>query len=276
MFAQSWLPNVEYVTSYHYAPGITPPPAPTLPSKFANDPHGYIMELNHGRLPYLESRNGKLLQLREALPVIYECGPWTGCPLGAQCPQAATQRGIRYRLEIFKTDDGRGWGVRSLDMIPQFAFICDYYGDVYTASHFDEIVHKGGHGGAYSMDMAVRPDRDWDGNLTDERRTADSTEFVICGLHKRNVAAFMNHSCSPNCFVQPVLSEHHDVRMPKISIFASEDIAPFTQLTWDYGEDYASLNFEDGCKCGSEECITIKTVAAPSSNSPGHACCDAH
>ena len=254
------MPSVEYVTSYHYASGVTAPPVPTLPSNFAEDPHGYIMQLNHGRLPYVESRNGKLLQLREALPVLYECGPWTGCSLGKNCPQAVTQRGIRYRLEIFKTNDGRGWGVRSLDMIPQYAFICDYYGDVYSAKDFDEIVQKGGHDGAYSMDMAIRPDIDWEGNETNESNTADNAEYVVCGLHRRNVAAFMNHSCAPNCFVQPVLCDHHDARMPKISIFASEDIAPFTQLTWDYGEDYAMLKFDDGCKCGAEQCISKKAA----------------
>jgi euchromatic histone-lysine N-methyltransferase len=54
---------------------------------------------------------------------------------------------------------------------------------------------------------------------------------VICGLRNRNVAAFLNHSCNPNCFVQPVLVDHHDARMPKVSIFAQEDIAPFTELT---------------------------------------------
>ena len=263
-----WKPTVEYVTEYKYTAGIVPPPQPVLPQEFAGgtDPHAYIAQLNHGRLPYLESRNGKLVQLREALPVVYECGPWTGCPLGRNCPQATTQQGIRYRLEIFKTNDGRGWGVRSLDMIPQFAFVCNYYGDVYKADAFDSFCEEHGHDGAYSMDMAVRPDRDWEGNTTENNRTADDTEYVVCGLYRRNIAAFFNHSCAPNCFVQPVLSDHHDVKMPKIAIFASEDIAPFTQLTWDYGEDYASYKFDDGCKCGAEDCIAVRSAEGGASS----------
>jgi len=257
---QRWQPIVEYITEYKYTAGIVPPPAPVLPLQFINDPHAYIAALNHGRLPYLESRNGKLVQLREALPVVYECGPWTGCSLGNKCPQALTQQGILYRLEIFKTNDGRGWGVRSLDMIPQFAFICDYYGEIYTAEFFNRLCQEEGYNGDYSMDMAVRPDRDWDGNTTEDRRTAENTEYVVCGLKKRNIAAFLNHSCSPNCFAQPVLAEHHDPQMPKISVFASEDIAPFTQLTWDYGEDYASYKFDDGCKCGAADCIALRSA----------------
>jgi len=256
---QRWHPTVEYVTEYKYTQGIVPPPAPVLPLQFRNDPHAYITTLNHGRLPYLESRNGKLVQLREALPVVYECGPWTGCLLGTKCPQAVTQQGILYRLEIFKTTDGRGWGVRSLDMIPQFAFICDYYGEIYQADFFKRLCQEEHHNGDYSMDMAVRPDRDWDGNTTEDRSTAENTEYVVCGLKKRNIAAFLNHSCAPNCFAQPVLAEHHDSKMPKISVFASEDIAPFTQLTWDYGEDYASCKFDAGCKCGAVDCISLRT-----------------
>jgi [histone H3]-lysine9 N-trimethyltransferase EHMT len=257
---QKWKPTVEYVTEYKYTAGVVPPSAPVLPRQFSQNPHGYIAELNHGRLPYLESRNGKLIQLREALPVVYECGPWTGCPLGKNCPQAVTQQGINYRLEIFKTSDGRGWGVRSLDMIPQFAFICDYYGEIYKADAFNRLCQEEGYNGDYSMDMAVRPDRDWEGNTTEDRRTADNTEYVVCGLKKRNVAAFLNHSCAPNCFAQPVLDVHHNTKMPKISVFASEDIAPFTQLTWDYGEDYASFKFDDGCKCGAADCIAVRST----------------
>jgi hypothetical protein len=255
---QKWKPTVEYVTQYVYAPGIVPPAAPVLPRQFKNNPHAYIAQLNHGRLPYMEAKKGKLIQLREALPVVYECGPWAGCPFGQKCFQAATQQGLPYRLEIFKTSDGRGWGVRSLDMIPQFAFVCNYFGDVYKADDFDRLCEETVHDGAYSMDMAVRPDRDWDGNTTEDRRTADTAEYVICGLKKRNIAAFFNHSCAPNCFVQPVLDVHHDTKMPKISIFAAEDIPPFTQLTWDYGEDYATHKFDDGCKCGAEDCIAVR------------------
>ena len=70
-----------------------------------------------GHLPYALVKQGRGAkggrpQLRRyALPVVYECGPWTGCPLGTECPQAATQRGITYRLEVFRTRE-IGWGLR--------------------------------------------------------------------------------------------------------------------------------------------------------------------
>ena len=74
------------------------------------------------------------------------------------------------------------------------------------------------------------------------------------------MAAFINHSCAPNCFVQSVLSGHHDADRPRIAVFAADHIPPFTQLTWDYGNEYAS-SFQGGCKCGAAACISL--LSAP-------------
>lgn len=43
---------------------------------------------------------------------IYECGP--NCRCGDQCPNRVVQKGRRIPLEIFRTRDGRGWGMSSL------------------------------------------------------------------------------------------------------------------------------------------------------------------
>jgi hypothetical protein len=39
---------------------------------------------------------------RDVLSVIVECGDWTGCA-DAACLQRVAQRGLQYRLEVFKT-----------------------------------------------------------------------------------------------------------------------------------------------------------------------------
>lgn len=41
-------------------------------------------------------------------------------------------RGLQLPLEVFKTADGRGWGVRCSCDIPIGAFICDYVGRLMT------------------------------------------------------------------------------------------------------------------------------------------------
>ena len=236
-------PPGTYITSYRFDQGIPPrPPPPSLPPQFANDPHRYLATLNkNGALPYTDEGT-----IAGAVPVLYECGPWCACPHGRTCPQAVSQRGLRTRLEVFKTRD-RGWGVRTLEHIPKCSFICEYIGDVYEASTYDRLCYEKDHDDSYSMNMGPRGDDADEGDV----------QYVVCGLWHRNVAAFFNHSCAPNCFVQPILVEHHDLAMPRISLFSATDIGPYTELTYDYGDTYMR-SLAEGCKCGTSECIFVQ------------------
>ena len=56
-------------------------------------------------------------------------------------------------------------------------------------------------------------------------------KYVLDAKHEGNAARFINHSCDPNLYVQPVLSSHHDHTLPKVCMFASQNIAPLTELT---------------------------------------------
>lgn len=224
-----------------------------LPREYASNPHAYLKKLNHGQLPYNSSG-----QLFGARPVIYECGPWASCSHGKDCPQAVSQRGIRFRLELFKTSNGCGWGVRSWDMIPQHSFICLYVAQIYDAEEHERLVATVEEQDAeYTFDLVTRPDVNWDGSEIPEgqRDQERRVHFVACGQRKRNIGAWFNHSCAPNCFVQPLLDCHHDERCPKIGIFSMDNIPPMTELTIDYGEEYAK-GFQGGCKCGVAECIS--------------------
>ncbi|XP_063135989.1 histone-lysine N-methyltransferase SUV39H1 isoform X1 [Rattus norvegicus] len=59
---------------------------------------------------------------------IYECN--SRCCCGYDCPNRVVQKGIRYNLCIFRTDDGRGWGVRTLEKIRKNSFVMEYVGEV--------------------------------------------------------------------------------------------------------------------------------------------------
>uniref|UniRef100_A0A8D0T9X2 [histone H3]-lysine(9) N-trimethyltransferase n=1 Tax=Sus scrofa TaxID=9823 RepID=A0A8D0T9X2_PIG len=67
------------------------------------------------------------VRLRAGLP-IYECN--SRCRCGYDCPNRVVQKGIRYDLCIFRTDDGRGWGVRTLEKIRKNSFVMEYVGEV--------------------------------------------------------------------------------------------------------------------------------------------------
>ncbi|XP_055804982.1 histone-lysine N-methyltransferase, H3 lysine-9 specific SUVH4 isoform X2 [Solanum dulcamara] len=79
-------------------------------------------KLNGSEFPYVHKDGGRLI---EPKAVVFECGPNCGC--GPACVNRTSQKGLRYRLEVFRTPN-KGWGVRSWDYIPSGATICEYTG----------------------------------------------------------------------------------------------------------------------------------------------------
>ncbi|XP_047432363.1 histone-lysine N-methyltransferase SETDB2 [Mugil cephalus] len=68
-------------------------------------------------------------RLQEAGPAgLVECGPWCDCDR-SRCQNRLVQRGIRIRLQVFRTED-RGWGVRCRDDVDRGTFVCIYAGVV--------------------------------------------------------------------------------------------------------------------------------------------------
>nr|GEZ43040.1 zinc finger, CCHC-type [Tanacetum cinerariifolium]GEZ44470.1 zinc finger, CCHC-type [Tanacetum cinerariifolium] len=72
----------------------------------------------------------------------------------------------------------------------------------------------------------------------DEKESIPSeSDFCIEAGSVGNVARFINHSYDPNLFVQCVVSSHHDLRLARIILVASDNIPPNQELTYDYGEE---------------------------------------
>ncbi|KAL0304948.1 UNVERIFIED_CONTAM: Histone-lysine N-methyltransferase, H3 lysine-9 specific SUVH6 [Sesamum angustifolium] len=58
--------------------------------------------------------------------------------------------------------------------------------------------------------------------------------FAIDAAKMGNIGRFINHSCSPNLYAQEVLYDHQDNRLPHIMFFATKNIPPLQELTYDY------------------------------------------
>ncbi len=217
---------------------------------------------NGGKFPY--TSNGILVSRK---PLIYECGPT--CPCFPNCKNRVSQTGLKVHLEVFKTTD-KGWGLRSWDPIRAGTFICEYAGEV-----IDKV--KGKQGGEegdndeYVFDTArVYGSFKWnyEPGLLDEESSSESSEeyklpsdLIISAKNVGNVSRFMNHSCSPNVFWQPVLYEHNSQSFLHIAFFAIRHIPPMTELTYDYGSagsdevgGNSALNKKKKCLCGSSNC----------------------
>lgn len=222
-------------------------------------------KLNGSDFPYVQINGGRLI---EARAVVFECGPSCGC--GPGCVNRTSQRGIKHRLEVFRTPK-KGWAVRSWEFIPSGAPVCEYIGVLVRTEDTDHVCENNyifdidclqtmrGLGGRERRlgDVSVSTINSFDG---DDQKSESVPEFCIDAGSTGNIARFINHSCEPNLFVQCVLSLHHDVKLARVMLFAADNIPPMQELTYDYGYALDSVSGPSGkikqmpCYCGAADC----------------------
>uniref|UniRef100_A0A7I4F1F0 Uncharacterized protein n=1 Tax=Physcomitrium patens TaxID=3218 RepID=A0A7I4F1F0_PHYPA len=212
--------------------------------------------------PYVFNHGGRLVK---PMDVVFECGPGCGC--GPECLNRTSQVGLQYRLEVYKTVS-KGWACRSWDFIPAGAPICEYFGTLRRNDENLESMLDNSY--IFELDllqtmqgMEGRQKRFGDvmPELSDEDdlMMQDAPAYVLDAGKNGSVSRFLNHSCEPNVFIQCVLSHHNDVTMPRIVMFAADNIHPLEELCYDYGYAMDSV-VRDGtvvemaCHCGAASC----------------------
>ncbi|KAH6922651.1 hypothetical protein HPB50_017460 [Hyalomma asiaticum] len=155
---------------------------------------------------------------------IFECNRLCSCDMN--CPNRVVQRGCKIPLTIFRTTNGRGWGVRTEQRISKGTFVMEYLGQVIT----DEEAEKRGkwydeQGTTYLFDL--------DYQLSDDSVDQGTMYTVDAGTYG-NIAHFVNHSCEPNMAVCMVWINNLDLRMPRLAFFTNRDICVHEELTVDY------------------------------------------
>ncbi|XP_020653379.3 histone-lysine N-methyltransferase SUV39H1 isoform X1 [Pogona vitticeps] len=198
------------------------------------------------------------VKIKAGLP-IYECN--FRCSCGMDCPNRVVQKGIRYDLCIFRTSNGRGWGVRTLEKIRKNSFVMEYVGEIITS---EEAERRGQvydrQGATYLFDLDYVED-----------------VYTVDAAYYGNISHFVNHSCNPNLQVYNVFIENLDERLPRIAFFATRSIRVGEELTFDYNMQVDPVNAESTkmdsnfviagslagspkkrmrieCKCGTESC----------------------
>ncbi|KAL1624018.1 hypothetical protein SLS56_008000 [Neofusicoccum ribis] len=189
---------------------------------------------------------------------IYECNE--NCRCGPTCKTRVVQKGRQVRLEIFKTPNGRGWGLRCKEALRQGQFIDTYRGEIITDTEATRREKGARHGTKdsylYSLDKFAEAE-----DIPQEEL------YVIDGEFKGGPTRFINHSCEPNCRQYVVSYNRHDPKVYEIAFFAIRDIEPNEELTFDYldkdedeeEEVHPNERNESGmkpikCLCGASKC----------------------
>jgi len=201
------------------------------------------------RAPYLESRDP-----------IYECHE--GCECSSSCNSRVVERGRKVPLEIFRTDNGRGWGVRSSVDIQKGQFIDKYVGEIITSKEAmrrrkESDVAKRKDVYLFALDKFSDPDS------LDPRLAGPP--FEVDGEFMSGPTRFINHSCDPNLRIFARVGDHADKHIHDLAFFSVRVIPAGEELTFDYVDGVETDLVEDAsdprkkknmtkCLCDSEDC----------------------
>ncbi|KAM8914061.1 histone-lysine N-methyltransferase SETMAR [Spinachia spinachia] len=190
---------------------------------------------------------------------VFECNALCAC--SDACSTRVVQGGLRIRLEVYATRD-KGWGVRTLEAIPRGMFVCEYAGEVIGLKE------------ARRRQLAQRPgDNNYIIAVREHAGEGSVAETFVDPAAVGNAGRFLNHSCQPNLYMQPV--RVHSL-VPRLALFAGRNVAAREELTFDYTGGYGNqlpmqrlatrrdadmpAGRTDGlqrkeCHCGAKNCV---------------------
>ncbi|XP_067141905.1 histone-lysine N-methyltransferase SETD2 isoform X2 [Centruroides vittatus] len=161
--------------------------------------------------------------------LMIECG--SRCATGDACTNKRFQKKEYAKTELFKTAK-KGWGLRSLQELPQGTFVMEYVGEVLCPQEFKQRVKQ------YAREktqhyyfMALKSDE------------------IIDATYKGNLSRFINHSCDPNCETQK-WTVNGELR---IGFFTRRLIQVGEELTFDYQFQRYGKEAQK-CFCESSNC----------------------
>ncbi|NXG80633.1 SETMR methyltransferase, partial [Baryphthengus martii] len=193
-------------------------------------------------------------QEQEYARPLWECNAMCRC--GESCQNRLVQRGLRVRLEVFKTEK-KGWGLRTLESIPRGRFVCEYAGEVLGLKEARRRIQA-----------QTAKDSNYLIAVREHLHHGQVLETFVDPTYVGNVGRFLNHSCEPNLFMVPV---RVDSMVPKLALFAATDISAGEELSYDYSgrfynspksnQEQQSLEEDNGsrkpCYCGSSTCTSF-------------------
>lgn len=183
---------------------------------------------------------------------VFECNVL--CQCGDHCRNRVVQQGLQFQLQVFKTDK-KGWGLRTLELIPKGRFVCEYAGEVLG---YAEVQRR--------IQLQTVHDPNYIIAIREHVYNGQVMETFVDPAYIGNIGRFLNHSCEPNLLMIPV---RVDSMVPKLALFAAKDILPEEELSYDYSGRFLNLmDSEDKerldhgkirkpCYCGAKSCTAF-------------------
>ncbi|GJN14347.1 hypothetical protein PR202_gb01164 [Eleusine coracana subsp. coracana] len=218
-------------------------------------------KLNGSDLPYVstqkkmvgqnDSKHNIVGRLVEPKAVVFECG--TNCSCHCSCVNRTSQQGLKYHLEVFKTES-KGWGVRTWDTILPGALICEYTGMLRRTAEVEGVLENN-----YIFDIdCLQTIKGLDGR---EQRAGSELQLVSLRSEQDSEGSVAPEYCID------AGSTGNVARLAKIMLFAADTIPPLQliisllqELSYDYGYRLDSVTGADGnvvklaCHCGAPDC----------------------
>ena len=163
--------------------------------------------------------------------LMIECGKL--CSLADNCSNKRFQKKEYAKVEVFKTTDGKGFGLRAREEIPAAdVFIMEYVGEMLNNQQFKKRAKQ------FSRE-----------DVKHFYFMALSSEFCIDASMRGNISRFINHSCDPNAETQKWTVDG-DLR---IGFFSKKRISAGEEITFDYKYERYGQEAQK-CLCGSNKC----------------------
>ncbi|KAJ1393002.1 WIYLD domain [Sesbania bispinosa] len=208
--------------------------------------------------PSQRERRIKFLEHTEFTNSNVVAGIEKDCSSAAECcyiddiTRGEEKQGITTDLQVFRTPEGKGWGIRTLKDLPKGAFVCEFAGEVVTNLELRKRIVQSI--GEEKHTYTVLLDADW----CSENILKDEETLCLDATLYGNVSRFINHRWTDASLLEiPVEVETPDHHYYHLAFFTTRKVSAMEELTWDYGIDF---NDQDHpvkafrCLCNSPLC----------------------
>jgi len=164
------------------------------------------------------------------------------------CGNQRLREGVIHDLVVFRTPDGRGWGLKTgpAQYIEKGEVILGYTGQYFNEKTRDDLsteYSQSGHD-SYLMDLKPSRGQKTSTKLVDAGKSRFKNTIFVNATKMRNASAFINHTCSnPNVKLFHTLRDHKDTEFVHVGFEAETNILPDTELLFNYGDTPSN------CRC---------------------------